>query len=420
MKPLFCCIFAFLFIFETSFAQDLPTIIPPSPEATSLAKFTEVPVSLYAGIPNVSIPIYTIKQNGITLPISLNYHARGVKVAEIASRVGLGWALSYGGSISRQTRGIADGYPQLGYSNNVVNQTFFSNPPNSSAFSIRQSVHSQYLLNPNLDFTPDQFFFEFNGMSGKFILDKESNKAILQEFKDIKIEYFSVEPGSFSDGVGRFIITDGKGTKYYFGVSKDGLRQARNTDDIIKSIKTSYGDSPIINSVEDDRYYNAWQLMDIETVNGDLIEFYYGSDVSTFYRRSHDKIENNEPVNYSSEVKSYQYQLNKISFNSGEITFTKSDVEREDLSGSYSLETIEVFDNNDKLIQKHKFNYTYSNDTSNDNVLNMLYLNDPKSSKRLFLSSIDQEAVNGKTIPPYSFDYSAESLPNRFSNAQDV
>jgi hypothetical protein len=104
MKKLLLLFFCSYF----GFSQDLPTIVPPSPEAASLAKFTEIPVSLYTGVPNISVPIYTIQQSGISIPISLNYHARGIKVEEIASRVGLGWALSYGGSISRQTRGKVD------------------------------------------------------------------------------------------------------------------------------------------------------------------------------------------------------------------------------------------------------------------------------------------------------------------------
>ncbi len=399
--------------------QDLPTIVPPSPEATSLAKFTEIPVSTHTGIPNISVPIYTISQSGISLPISLSYHARGVKVEEVASRVGLGWALNYGGSISRQTRGIADEHIR-GYANNDIDQTFLSDPNTVPATSNRQTIIAQQINHSDLDFTPDVFFFDFNGVNGKFILDKESNEPILQEFKDIKIEYFDVEPTSYADGIGRFEVTDENGTKYYFGVSKDGLRNARNTDDTVETIRTPLNGGANSTSGSGDRYYNAWQLMDIETVNGDLIEFYYHSDLSTLYRRSYDKIENNTPVNYTSKISSYQYQLVEIRFNSGKVVFTPSNTERADLSGSYSLETIEVFDKNSNLIQKHALNYTYSNDTSNNNVLNNLLLRDPKSSKRLFLVSIEQEGTNGATLPPYNFEYSTENLPNRFSNAQDL
>ena len=38
-----------------------PKIIPPSPNAASLAKFGDIPVSHYTGATDISIPIYTIQ-----------------------------------------------------------------------------------------------------------------------------------------------------------------------------------------------------------------------------------------------------------------------------------------------------------------------------------------------------------------------
>lgn len=61
-------------------SQELPKIVPPSPEASSLAKFIEMPVSHYTGMPNINIPIFTIQESGVTLPISLSYHAKGIQV----------------------------------------------------------------------------------------------------------------------------------------------------------------------------------------------------------------------------------------------------------------------------------------------------------------------------------------------------
>ena len=47
----------------------------PSPEAYSLMEYSEIPVSLYTGVPDISIPIYTIRVGNYSLPISLRYHA---------------------------------------------------------------------------------------------------------------------------------------------------------------------------------------------------------------------------------------------------------------------------------------------------------------------------------------------------------
>ncbi len=44
---------------------------PISPTAFQFAKYTEMPVSDYTGIPNISVPLYTIKEDDITLPIEV-------------------------------------------------------------------------------------------------------------------------------------------------------------------------------------------------------------------------------------------------------------------------------------------------------------------------------------------------------------
>lgn len=69
-------------------------VIPPSPEAASLGKFGEVPVSYYTGIPDISIPLVQIAEKNLAVNVGLSYHAGGIKVEETASRVGLGWALN--------------------------------------------------------------------------------------------------------------------------------------------------------------------------------------------------------------------------------------------------------------------------------------------------------------------------------------
>lgn len=71
-------------------------------------EYSEIPVSLYTGVPDISIPIYTIRVGNYSLPISLRYHASGIKVGQEASRIGLGWSIHAGGAISRSVRGWDD------------------------------------------------------------------------------------------------------------------------------------------------------------------------------------------------------------------------------------------------------------------------------------------------------------------------
>src|SRR5689334_7088556 len=101
-----------LFVMFHSKAQngnyELRNVVPPSATVASLGKYGEIPVSPYTGIPNISIPLYEIKDGPLNVPISLSYHAGGIRVEEVAPAVGLGWALNAGGIVGRQQRGRPD------------------------------------------------------------------------------------------------------------------------------------------------------------------------------------------------------------------------------------------------------------------------------------------------------------------------
>lgn len=83
-------------------------LLPGSPEAATLIKFIDIPVSPYTGTPDVTIPITTIKEYKLELPVSLSYHAGGHRVDDIANWVGMGWKLNAGGMITRKVRGLPD------------------------------------------------------------------------------------------------------------------------------------------------------------------------------------------------------------------------------------------------------------------------------------------------------------------------
>lgn len=74
-------------------AQDnfLKDYAPVAPTPASLGKYGEIPVSYHTGVPDISIPIHTLTEGSISVPISLSYHASGIRVQETASWVGLGW-----------------------------------------------------------------------------------------------------------------------------------------------------------------------------------------------------------------------------------------------------------------------------------------------------------------------------------------
>jgi hypothetical protein len=102
----------------------IKNIIPPSPTAASLAKPAETSVSYYTGTSATTLPIHTITDHNLSLPVSLNFHQGGIRVEEEASYVGLGASLNAGGVITRTIRAGDDLNENFGYAFNVFPQNF--------------------------------------------------------------------------------------------------------------------------------------------------------------------------------------------------------------------------------------------------------------------------------------------------------
>ncbi|ALL07615.1 hypothetical protein AQ505_20250 [Pedobacter sp. PACM 27299] len=107
MKLKLLFLFAFYILTLPTSAQNIPKL-PSAPDIAVLNKFIDFPVNKSTGTVGITIPIYTIDVNGYSLPISLSYHTGGIKVSEVAGSLGLGWALSAGGQISRSINGKND------------------------------------------------------------------------------------------------------------------------------------------------------------------------------------------------------------------------------------------------------------------------------------------------------------------------
>lgn len=79
-----------------------------TPDVAAFHKINFMPVNLYTGRVDITIPIFEIKTGNISVPISLSYNTGGVKVDDEASSVGLGWNLNAGGSIMRIVKDVED------------------------------------------------------------------------------------------------------------------------------------------------------------------------------------------------------------------------------------------------------------------------------------------------------------------------
>ena len=83
-------------------------VIHPSPQAAAYARYGEYPVDYSTGVPKIDIPLYSLNTGDYELPISLSYHASGIKVTDVSTPVGLGWVLNAGGVITRTCRAVPD------------------------------------------------------------------------------------------------------------------------------------------------------------------------------------------------------------------------------------------------------------------------------------------------------------------------
>lgn len=209
-----------------------------SPNAASLGEYGEVPVSPFTGIPQIEIPIYEIKVGDYTLPISMSYHAGGVRPDQHPGWTGLGWTLNAGGCISRVVNDEADDlYDPSDYFSGYYFSYDILNNTNWSSLNYLKSIAGSQLWYK--DTQPDIFSFNFLGYNGKFFLN-EKREWIVQCDNNIKVECSSFIPQPFnyrissdsSDGTGTytgypsfktFTITTEDGTQYIFGGTTEAI-----------------------------------------------------------------------------------------------------------------------------------------------------------------------------------------------------
>jgi YD repeat-containing protein len=189
---------------------DSKTMLPTSPEAAMLGRFGDIPIGYYTGTADVSVPLYTIKEAGLDIPIVLRYHGSGIRVTDQASNVGLGWSLEPEGSIIQVVNGTEDSYDQIvsgdptGYAflktrsligeYSVTNDIGTNDWPCSSAYPYAEdSYETLYRLQVG-DGQPDIYSYNFGGYSGKFYINYETGLPVQLDKKE-PITFSKAAPG---------------------------------------------------------------------------------------------------------------------------------------------------------------------------------------------------------------------------------
>lgn len=179
--------------------QELPTIVPLSPNAASIVKYSEIPIGHFTGVPNIIIPLDIIETSELKLPLTLSYHAGGNKVKSVASWVDLGWSLGTVPSIFRNVKGIHDdnnGYFST-YAGRTVEELW-----NLGISSQIYNNYRQDLFSGNADPEPDIFNYDLPTGSGTFFYNQELETFISHPTSNTKI----IRDGS------NFMITTPDGT----------------------------------------------------------------------------------------------------------------------------------------------------------------------------------------------------------------
>lgn len=82
----------------------------PSPTASGLGLYGEIPVSHFTGTPSIQVPLYELNVGKYRLPLSLSYHASGLRPDQHPGWLGMGWSLSANAVITRVVHDLVDEY----------------------------------------------------------------------------------------------------------------------------------------------------------------------------------------------------------------------------------------------------------------------------------------------------------------------
>lgn len=323
----------------------------PVPSAASFSTLANTPVSLVTGVPNISIPLFSLPTNNknISVPIELRYHIYNAGVDKPSTEVGLGWLLQKGGVISR---GIT--------------------------VELDEKYDDATKPNYKLNKFDDTYFYNLPGISGKFhfVRDTINNTFTLNNLTEnhLKIDYVRTSntatliPSSFK-------ITDERGVQYVF-------------DDYSLAIR--------------DRHYNyrsAFYLTKILDENSiEVVNFTYQKNTK-----------------YSGDLVTYQNCiLTKVSSNFGTVDFEnvyESYWETNGNTDPYKIHSVSLSDKSGRLVTKYKFEYSsidgdgvnqYPFDTSN-NRRTLYYLHKLDKDQHnvgLYQFTYNQTLYPAPTQPP--------------------
>lgn len=199
----------------------------PTPNTTAIMQYGIIPMSLYTGKANVTIPLYDCTMRGINLNASLLYDTSGILVNSLPSWTGHSWTLNIGGVITRSVKGYPDEFDDASH-------------PKINGSGLWQNYFHRYKGNVNDpeesfgDYMPDIFYFHFMGKSGKFFLGNDGEWKVASD-DNLMVEFNINDPSNYitpfievlpnkrykqPKSIKGFTIVDQDGNRFVFGGSK--------------------------------------------------------------------------------------------------------------------------------------------------------------------------------------------------------
>ena len=193
----------------------LQDLIPPAPAAMEIAKGIAYPVDLSSGLLNIEIPLYEIVSGDIRIPITLSYHASGLKPG-IHSRTWLpqGWSLSVGPTLSRVIRGGPDEYVYDAATAAAASPTW---------------TQLNAVAEQAVDIALDEFFYSLPGHSGKLYFTRTPSGGFSSTLRYTDPSR-STTTGKYDGSISEWTWSRETGsTAQTYGFSYDGLGRLTGT-----------------------------------------------------------------------------------------------------------------------------------------------------------------------------------------------
>lgn len=375
----------------------------PTPEQASLMKFIDIPAGNHTGVHGFSVPIHTVQGKEFSLPINISYHGGGIKVDELSSSVGIGWALNIGGiSLSEEVRGERDlGWIQrlpvfdVGNFDPVYEAPFID-------YNIARRMTGTETQGPpgkpEVELQPDYYSYSLFNNQGRYMLDNENIGHTIPK-DDIVIH--TPSPSNQR-------ITDNQGIDYYFSSYQQDYVAGPESTSFTPVIRYSYKidkiDIPNDGSVFFEYYPVSYNYISSRSktkkINAETMEEEYTgvsqveSKITEYLPKSITYKQTKINFKYKMSVNGFESRLD-VNQGSGPVGSNKGAI----------LEYIEVVDlsNNSAPIKNFRLITDYFN----------------SGNQRIRLKAVE-DLVQGTD---YTFNYKAKAdgnfLPPRFSYEQD-